>query len=231
MYRVCLTCRIYINLLLSLQRAHQTSTKMATFWSSGSLVQTPTTQGSPHVKPPSIAPSLASTAAVAAACLSSAGPCPSLSSCLYRAGPGWPPDPPPQCLVPVPTPVSERQSFRFSFGGILSLSVSETALTGGGLWLLCVLVGSLLLCLLLSLYPLLCGALCCNRWPVENSTKKIDVQKLKWQEKWAVTGTCCKLAHNLWGTPSAFGGCVLRELAACFHWLPLLKCSCTFLFL
>lgn len=77
--------------LLRSQRAHQTSTRTATSWSKGSLA---TTRRASHVKRPSITPSLASTAAAAAACLSSAGPCPSLSSCLCRAGPGWPPDPP-----------------------------------------------------------------------------------------------------------------------------------------
>lgn len=50
---------------------------------------------------------------------------------------------------------------------------------GGGLWLLCVLADSLLsfsLSLSLSLFislsfSLLCGALCCNRWPVEKTLK------------------------------------------------------------
>lgn len=150
----------YLTISVSpLQRAHQTSTRMATFWSSGFPAPTPTTQGSHHVKPPSIAPSPAFTATAAAACLSSAGPCPSLSSCLCRAGPGWPPDLPFLLrLVPVPTPVwASGKAFASLLGGdvvSLSLSVSEAALTGGGLWLLCVLVGSLLLCLSLSISPL-----------------------------------------------------------------------------
>lgn len=70
---------------------------------------------------------------------------------------------PPSQPVPVPTPMSERQSFRFSFwwegGDVASLSLcvwDGSDWGGGGLWLLCVLVDSLLLCLslYLSLSPL-----------------------------------------------------------------------------
>lgn len=142
---------------LPLQRAHQTSTRTATFWSSG--LATPTSRRSPYVKPPSIVPNLASTAAATAACLSSAGPCPSPPSCLCRVGHSWPPDP----LLPHALCLSGK-AFASLLGGramfslSLSLCLSETALTEGGLWLLCVLVGSLLLCLScylsLSLSPL-----------------------------------------------------------------------------
>lgn len=91
----------------------------------------------------------------------------------------WPAPPPRPCLCPRPW-ASGKAFASLLVEGMLSLSlcVSETALTGGGLWLLCVLVGSLLLCLYLYL-SLLCGALCCNRWPVENSKdqQKIDVKR------------------------------------------------------
>lgn len=115
-----------LSLLISLQRAHQTSTRMATSSSSGCLAPTPTTRRSPYVKPPSIIPSLASTAAAVAACLSSAGPCPSLSSCLCRAGPGWPPDPPlphAPCLCPRPW-ASGKAFASLLVGGGCCLSLS-----------------------------------------------------------------------------------------------------------
>ena len=100
------------SLFVSLQRAHQTSARTATFWSSGCLAPTPTTPGFLHVKPPSIVPSLASTAAAAAACLSSTGHCPFLSSCLCRAGPAWPLDPPlPHALCLCPRPWASGKAF------------------------------------------------------------------------------------------------------------------------
>lgn len=139
--------------------------------------------------------------------------------------------------VPVPTPVSERQSFRFSFGGggcCLSLCVSETALTGGrSLAPVCASWFSLALSLSLSL-SLLCGALCCNRWPVENSKDQQNIwceKDSKWQRRTDFQWHLPRRVKEPFIWVSTFGGHVLRELAACCHGFPLLRCSCGFSFL
>lgn len=106
----------------------------------------------------------------------------------------WPAPAP--SLVPVPRPWASGKSFRFSFGwgGMLSLSlslsVSETALTGGGFWLLRVLVGSLLLCLSLSLFLCLSSSLSLSvsfvehcvvtagQSKIQKINKKFDVKRI-----------------------------------------------------
>ena len=161
---------------------------MATSWSSGCLGPTPTSRRSPHVKPPSIVPSLVSTAAAAAACLSSAGPCPFLSSCLFRAGPGWPPDPPlPQAPCLCPRPWASGKAFASLLGGdVASLSLCLRRLWLGGRSLAPVCASWFSLALSLSLSLSLSFVEHCVVTAGQSKTQKInkkcDVKRIsKWQ--------------------------------------------------
>lgn len=146
--------------------------------------------------------------AAAAACLSSAGPCPSLSSCLCRAGPGWPPDLPlPHALCLCPCPQASGKAYASLLGGgdVVSLSLSVCVRGGSdrgrSLAPVCASWFSLALSLFISL-SLLCGALCCDRWPVENlkrstnKEKKSDVKRIRsGRISLAPPGTCQRAIH------------------------------------
>lgn len=196
---------ITLSLSPPLQRAPQTSTRTATSWSSGCLGPT-TTRRSPHVKPPSIVLSLVSTATAAAACLSSAGPCPSLSSCLCRAGPGWPPDPPPPLTPRACAQACERAAKR---------DVASPSVCLRRLWLGGEVSGSCVCahCVVTA-----------GQSKTQKINKKFDVKRIfrsGGQNGFSLAPPdTCRRAVHVRGTPSAIGGHVFARASCVLSWVP-----------